>query len=577
VSAVAAVGLAAAMAGQSPPAQDLPSLQEGLSVREVELVLEPPVGKGFRDLRASDLKPPNTSAPGDVRVAVPQRKGLGDLRPADILVLEDGRSRPVLRLEPVAASAEHPWTLRIYFDLVLALPDTVFRAAIALAYEADQLAHLGTVEIVVADPEPRTTLPPSREVPAIKEALASLAAESRRDSRAGPFSPVPPPALAAVRRQCDRLVTSLAAAAATGPHALLLVTEPPRLSPGELQLLASVSKAGAGSAGTDQGAVPSAVPGDAPDGHPALVLGDAARLLAAYGWVTMALPIHRLQGSREPVPEDEIARFRRQNWQDPHAPGGVSLLGLIIALVQVLRGKPLHAPDMRLVAAQVGMEDLSLVELVRPTAGLVVPYREELAPALGALAARWHLWYQADSSPAGCEQPVAVSLLANAQDLRTPRWVHSSIPESLAAARLRRSLDGDSLPGPLGVSATVVEAPAGSATPGALVALAQTQPFTVGASSTSGPLRVSFAWTDARGGVTVTHRLLDAGATALWNQRRSLLLAPPRPPAAGQVMAVLIENLASELWGCAVVGSPAGAAVHAALGRAVGGPPRSRG
>jgi hypothetical protein len=544
MSVVAALGLAAAIAGQAPPPQQLPSLEEGLSVREVELVLEPPAGKGLRDLRPGDLKAPSPGLPGDVRVAVPPLQGLGDLRPADPLLLEDGKARPILRLEPLAASAPHPWTLRIYFDLVLGLPDTVFEAAIALAYEADQLVQLGTVEIVVADPEPHTTLAPSRDVEVIKEVLASLAAQARRDPRARLFAAQPPLAMATVRRQCDRMITSLAASAILGPHALLLIAEPPRLSPGELHLLKTVSTVGAGSAGTTGAAV---------------ALGETARLLAAYGWVTVALPIHRLPGSREPAPEEDNARFRRQNWEDPHTPKGISFLGLIMVLVQMVRGKPPPASDMRLVAAQVGMENLSLAEMVRPTAGLVVSNRESLAPALGALAARWHLWYQADAAPAGREHPVTVSLLANAQAVRTPRWVHSSIPESLAAARLRRNLDGDSLPGPFPVSATTFAAtetaagPGSNAAPAPLILLTQAAPAAGGANSAAGPLRISFAWTDAREGVTVTHRLLDAGAAELWKQRHSLLLEEPRPSSGHQVLAVLIENLASEVWGCAVV------------------------
>lgn len=590
-------GAGGAGAQPSGPGQELPSLAERLSIREVELVFEPPLGKGLRDLRLSDAQPADPKAPGFVRFAVPELHGMSDLEPAHLLVLEDGKARPVLRLEPLAATA-HPWSLRIYFDRVLAHPDTVFEAAIALAYQADQLAELGTVEIVVADPNPRTVLAPSREAAAIEEVLAALAGQSRRDPRATLFAPSPPPPPATVRRQCDRLVTSLAEAVTRGPHALLLVADLPALSAAELHQLTAAAAATAAapaaaapiaaptaaatdSEGTGGHAGPTrpaaaapiapAAPAAADDGT-ALALGETARLLAAYGWVTLALPIHRLAGGREAVPEDDYSRFRRQSWEDPHTPGAIPFLPLLYMLIQKARGKKMPvAPDVRLLTPRFEMEDVALAALVRPTAGLVVPYRASLAPALGALAARWHLWYQADASPAGRERSVTVSLLAGGQEVRTARWVRSSTPESVAAARLRRSLAGDSLAAPLQVSVALLEEPPaagaqaaagahaadGAAAPGPAILLTQAAAPAVGdGNSVPGPLRISFAWSDARGTVSITHQRLDARAAEVWNRRHALRLAPPPPPPGHQALAVLIEDLATQLWGCAVLALP---------------------
>jgi hypothetical protein len=548
-------GPGSAIGQPAAPGQELPSLAERLSVREVELVFEPPLGKSWRDLGPSDAQPADPKAPGYVRFALPELHGMGDLEPAHILVLEDGKARPVLRLEPLAATA-HPWSLRIYVDCVLAHPDTVFEAAIALAYQAAQLAELGTVEIIVADPDPRTVLAPSREAMAIEEALAALAGQSRRDPRATLFAPFPPPPSETVRRQCDRLVTSFAAAVTRGPHALLLVADLPALSAAELHQLAapaapaapaaSTAVAASAPAATSAPAAPAAA-----DGGTALALGETARLLAAYGWVTLALPIHRLVGARETVPEDDFARFRRQNWEDPHVPGAIPLAPLVYMLIQEARGKKLPtAPDLRLVAPRFEMEDMALAALVRPSAGLVVPYRASLAPALGALAARWHLWYQADASPAGRERPVTVSLLAGGQEVRTARWVRSSTPDSVAAARLRRGLAGDSLAASLQVSVALQEEPP------AILLTQAAAPAAGDGNSVPGPLRISFAWSDARGAVSITHQRLDAGAAELWHRRHSLLLAPPRPPSGHQALGILIEDLASQLWGYAVLAIP---------------------
>ncbi|HVT16433.1 MAG TPA: hypothetical protein VHQ90_09685 [Thermoanaerobaculia bacterium] len=561
-----AIGPGTAGGQRAAPPQGMPSLEERLSVREVELLLEPPLGKGLRDLRP---QLPDPKIPGSVRFVVPPHiKGMGDLGPADLLVIEDGRARPVLRLEPLPAKA-HPWSLRIYFDLVLAHPDTVFEAAIALAYQAGELAELGAVEIVVADPGPRTVLAPSRDAPVIREALAALAEQSRHDPRAGLFAPFQLPPPATVRRQCDRLVTSLAATTTNGPHALLLIAESPPLSGGELHRLAAASTAAPGAPPPGEDPAPPAGPAS-PDGGLAETLGETARLLAAYGWTTLALPIHRLAGEREPLPEDDYSRFRREHWQDPHEPGAIQFLPLVSWLVQRLRGETAPRPDLRLVAPQIGMEDAALAALVRPTAGLVVPYRSALAPALGVLAARWHLWYQADASPADRERPIAVSLLAGGQEVRTARWVRSSTPEAVAAARLRRNLEGDSLAGPLAIGASLLAAPAAPAesfmpgrgggdvraAPGPTVVVSRAAPASGEASPTAGPLRVSLAWRDAEGRVLVTHQRLAARDADLWNRGHGLTLTAPRPPAGRQALGVLIENLASELWGCAVVALP---------------------
>ncbi|HVT14902.1 MAG TPA: hypothetical protein VHQ90_01815 [Thermoanaerobaculia bacterium] len=603
-AALALGGAGGAGAQPSGPGKELPSLTERLSVREVELVFEQPLGKGLRDLRLSDAQPADPKAPGYVRFAVPELHGMSDLEPAHFLVLEDGKARPVLRLEPLAATA-HPWSLRIYFDRVLAHPNTVFEAAIALAYQAGQLAELGTVEIVVADPDPRTVLAPSREAAAIEEVLAALAGQSRRDPRATLFAPSPPPPPATVRRQCDRLVTSLAEAVTRGPHALLLVADLPALSAAELHQLTAAAAATAiapaaaatvaaptaaatdpegagGHAGPTRPAAAAPIALAAPaaaDEGTALALGETARLLAAYGWVTLALPIHRLAGGREAVPEDDYSRFRRQTWEDPHTPGAIPFLPLLYMLIQKARGKQLPvAPDVRLLTPRFEMEDVALAALVRPTAGLVVPYRASLAPALGALAARWHLWYQADASPAGRERSVTVSLLAGGQEVRTARWVRSSTPESVAAARLRRSLAGDSVAAPLQVSVALLEEPPaagaqaadGAAAPGPAILLTQAAPAAGDRNSLPGPLRISFAWSDARGTVVITHQRLDARAADLWNRRHALRLAPPRPPPGHQALGVLIEDLATQLWGCAVLAIPDRTESSSASGAASG-------
>jgi hypothetical protein len=556
--------------GQEPA---LPALAEQLNVREVELVLEPPAGRGLADLRPGDFQPtqPEVGIPGfhvdGLKVDLPSGRGLAGFGPGDVLVLEDGKSRPVRRLQPLAAAGANPWTLRVYFDQVLARPDTVFEAALALADQAELLVQLGTVELVAADPEPHVLLAPSREAMAIRYALATIAGQARLDPARHPYSRVPPLTPAIVRRQCDRLLTSLAASPAAGAHALLLVADPPPVLPAELRLLSAVSTHHAGSGGSAGLAAevpPTSVSqrGEASgDGSTALALGETARLLAAYGWVTVALPIHRPAGAREPLPEDDAARLRRIWWSDPHMPTGIPLLPLVVMLIDRLRGKkPPPAPDARLIAPQLDMANAPLVAMVRPTAGLLVSYAGAVAPALGVLAARWHLWYEADASPAARARPVTVSLLASARDLRAPLWVRSSTPEEMTEARLRRMLDGDDLPGSRSLVVKVLPSGAGSPEPhpeppGPLLLQIEASPASAVTTSAAGPVRVSFAWIDEADRVRIRHQLLDAAALGRWNGREPMRLAAPSPSPGKPGLAVLIEDLAAETWSGAVVPS----------------------
>jgi hypothetical protein len=197
-----------------PPAQ---SFEESVEVREVELVID-------LDGALSRLKK-------------------ATLDPADLTVIEDGLVRPVTRVGPIAegrirnpfgreeAIAAPDWTVVVWIDRVLAGPDTAFYAALALAKRAAALTRLGPVEVVVADPAPHLILAPSREPRRVSEVLAGVAAQARRegdrpaafpDLRTSAFSRLEPDAL---RRQCERLTTGLAAPRPGGPRLLLLAAD----------------------------------------------------------------------------------------------------------------------------------------------------------------------------------------------------------------------------------------------------------------------------------------------------------------------------------------------------------------
>jgi hypothetical protein len=94
-------------------------------------------------------------------VAPPEDKSLAGVRPADILVSEEGTARTVLKAEPLRPDS---WRLVLYFDRALAGPDATLDSALTFSRKARELTDLGTVEVVVADPEPRVALAATRDL-----------------------------------------------------------------------------------------------------------------------------------------------------------------------------------------------------------------------------------------------------------------------------------------------------------------------------------------------------------------------------------------------------------------------------
>ena len=121
-----------------------------------------------------------------------------DLRPADFEVLEDGEPQRVISVErfsgrlqvaPLAAlpaeadlQAAWDWHLVIYVDQVLSSTGSIRRAAENLARQAGDLTRLGTVQIVTADPEPKTVLEPTRSARLVEQMLLQVAGEPGRDA-----------------------------------------------------------------------------------------------------------------------------------------------------------------------------------------------------------------------------------------------------------------------------------------------------------------------------------------------------------------------------------------------------------
>ena len=213
-----------------------------------------------------------------------------DLAPDDFTLLWDGAALPLVGLAGGAEDPE-PWRFVVYIDRVLSSNHTIRWATMELAERAKRLTDLGEVEIVVAEPEPRRALAPTRDRKLLDDSLSGVFLAPAGTSELvlqreeflieHPDGPSGSPAarLAAdqerrlVRRQTDRLLEWLVdAAPPTSRRAVLLVGDGWDLDPGEFY------------------------GGDAAATGPGSAAGDLARqnrelaeTLAAYGWIVAPL------------------------------------------------------------------------------------------------------------------------------------------------------------------------------------------------------------------------------------------------------------------------------------------------
>jgi tetratricopeptide (TPR) repeat protein len=215
-----------------------------------------------------------------------------DLSTADFTLLWEGAALPLVGLAPAGADRE-PWRLVVYVDRQLSSNHTVRWAAMELAERSARLARLGEVEIVVAEPEPRLALAPTRDAGLIDDSLSGLflapagttpLITRREDYLIAKADGVEGEAAAAlarqaardermiVRRQTDRLLEWLVASdPPTSRRALLLVGDGWDLQPDLFY--------GAAAAALER----------EPDGGPAEEARRLAEALAAYGWVVAPL------------------------------------------------------------------------------------------------------------------------------------------------------------------------------------------------------------------------------------------------------------------------------------------------
>lgn len=420
----------------------------------------------------------------------------------DLLVIEDGLARHVSNTEGLE---EPSWSAVVWVDEALSEPATVFAATLALAQQASRLGRLGSVEVVVAHPEPEIVAAATREPRRLEQVLADLAGRARleRDRAAdrpwehsGVSSRPDTPTL---RRQLDRLLVHLAGRRDPGPRLLFLVADGFLVTPRENQAF-------------ETGAA------DPAAGERAAAVQEAGRLLAAYGWTVAALPLRREEPGQEHREPSDVDRFRiNSGWSDKSSS--------VPPVIGVGRTKDSNLNWDGALRALVQPDLSPLRALSDATAGTLVAQDALLPAALDRLGERRHLFYQTQLPMDGRLRPVEVRL-SDGTLLRSRRWVKASTPEAMTEARLRLLLAGERLPESLPLT---IERAAGTLK----LTIA---PFSAPDPAASGPVRISLACSGA-----VRHE--TAPGIEAPDKGWIHTLSPPCTPTA-----VLVEDLARERW-----------------------------
>ena len=301
---------------------------------------------------------------------------------------------------------------------------------------------MGTVEVVVAEPEPRVILSASRDAHAVDEALSRLflTGEGRDDLRglrqrfvdvAAP-SPAPGAAGAAgtdtrsraeeamaeevrlVTRQQDTLVGWMADdrtenGAVDWPAALFLVSDGFDRDPRELYL-AQVSDPAV------RAALEKSLPVSALDP----TSRETARTTAELGWTVVAMP----------VGDERLPELRRFQIGTSGSPG--------VTITPGAKPEPAPAPPSVLLHPRE-----PLAAMAEATGGEVVAGPSGVPAALTRL--RYRLWvrYETPAPVTSGNRPLAVTSTAPGLTVKARRWAATLTPEGVSAWRARRLLAED--------------------------------------------------------------------------------------------------------------------------------------
>jgi hypothetical protein len=463
--------------------------------------------------------------PGDLSFRDRQR-----LRPDQVLVIEGGAPRRVTNIETADPGA---WRILIYVDAPLSRARTLRLASLRLGGEARRLTDLGTVEIVVADPEPRTVFGPSREATPLAVELGRLGeaelGSDRLSAQRAAFSDIEDGLAAADPRRAQALLAETTLVRERVDHLLLRAAQGCDGSPCLLLLVSDGFYEEPASFYLGEGQV--AEPDEA---RPALEAAlELAQTVAGYEWIALPLPLRedRLETPVVAQPRSDLDVF-------------LDHTGAVRRLPRARDKEPAISLDALEVSVAPILQPLQ--RLAVSSSGRVVRIADDVAPSLETLPERRRVFYLTDRPLDGDLRPVSARLATGSTVLTTPTWVRSSTPPAVSAARARALLAGRPVaggdvplaasiePGGDGRATLAVEARWGDAAE--LVAKSQ--------------VRVSVSYPRSGGVPWVGHLRLAPGelADGVWRHQAAV----PLPTGVGRV-AVVVEALVPRVWGSALI------------------------
>jgi hypothetical protein len=451
------------------------------------------------------------------------------MRPDQILLLEGGVPRRVTNLEALGSGG---WRILIYFDAPSSREKTVKLAAQKLGSLARRLTDLGAVEIVVADPEPKTVQESTHDATPVADRLARIASspigtdeiKSLRDAfeALGPTLAADDPRRAEalrretelVRDRVDRLLLRAARGCESDPCALLLVSDGFYEDAGDFYL----------------GEQRLTGPGEIDPIQRASL--ELAQTVTGYEWIVFPLPVRegRIDAPTVGKPRSDYDVFLDHTGAIRPAPKAKDREPVVNWEKLEVSVTPILQPLQRLAVA---------------SDGAVLRAADDVASPLDNLPSRRRVYYLTDRDLDGDPRTMEARMGQSGNLLAAAAYVRSSTPPAVAAARLRtllagRQLDGGTVP----IQARLESGEQGQST---LVLEGKWEPGSVPPASL---IRVSVGFSRAGDLPWVGHQRVRADALAAdgrWQHRVALKLPP------GAKLAVVAEALVPRTWGAATV------------------------
>ena len=501
-----------------------------------------------------------------------------DLKPADFVVLEDGAEREVTGVEyigstepaapavtttpaPIARSpkSRNEWRVLLYLDFELSSPATIKDAIASLSAQAEKLASLGTVDVVVATPTPQrlvSTSDPRAIVTALQEAAkitpsarilrlrrewtdarramnsiaTTKAAKSSNtgsaldsgDTRTAPGSQLAQHAgstrpyieqeNALIANFYTRLLAWTAKYPRQGPMTLMLVSDGFQTDPGAFYGEAMNDPAASATARNSRSV-------KAGEMH-----GVAVREIAAGGWTVYGLR----GGIAADFANDTAGRTRL---------GGTS---------GEMPGNPVF----------VSGTNAPLNDFAEATGGAVEADPTKFVRAIDRLRNRVRITYQVSRPSDSVVRKIEVRSRREGLQVRAPKWSSSSSSEQTAAARANGLLESDVDRGELPVEARLdLESDPNLGLKGKLQMRLSLEPLgTVASQLKDATLRVTIAAQQENGPPVIVHQLLRKQDLSAM---KGLVINAPLRASKTTRVAAAIEELSTGVWGGTVLTVPA--------------------